>query len=242
MKHRNAVGDVIGLESNLQNARRGVSHSIIDSIEITGPSHEIVVRTDHMGPIHFFPIIENGGINGEIKFDIEKRGCSGAVEQPKEQSGLGVKLPSAALFSGTIRYNGWSRRVVKEVIYQLKWIKAIESHLDQLANFGRLRNGALGPANTLLADRNTYTYWFAGSHQIHFEAMHLLTTWSQSGLASINSQISYFVGSVEASRCLVGASAPRWRVVPSVTLGGGASSPVLRLGNELTRGAPWIAG
>jgi hypothetical protein len=37
----------------------------------------------------------------------------------------------------------------------------------------------------------------------------------------------YFGLSPETSRCLVGASAPRCRVVPSVTLGGeGISSPV----------------
>ena len=53
--------------------------------------------------------------------------------------------------------------------------------------------------------------------------------------------VIYFGNSLEASRCLVGASAPRCRVVPSVTLGGGSGTgPVFRPGNDSMRGAAGI--
>ena len=49
-------------------------------------------------------------------------------------------------------------------------------------------------------------------------------------------------GRTHSPPVVVGSSVPRWRVVPSVTLGGGAvNSPVLRLG-KLTCGGVWIAG
>src|SRR5205823_2078122 len=53
----------------------------------------------------------------------------------------------------------------------------------------------------------------------------------------------YFGASFGTSKCLVGASAPRCRVVPSVTLGGGATnSPVFPVGNVLTPGGGSTAG
>lgn len=69
----------------------------------------------------------------------------------------------ATLLGGTKSQNGWSRRLVKEMLAvskalsELKWIKAIKSHLNQIAYLGCSRDSAFGSTKILLADGNTNT-------------------------------------------------------------------------------------
>jgi hypothetical protein len=83
------------------------------------------------------------------------------------------------MFGGTKSQNAWSWRLVKEVIVfkalsDLKWSKAIKSHLNDIGYLGRPRDRAFGSPTILLADGNANTDWIAGFHQIEIEAMPVL--------------------------------------------------------------------
>src|SRR5688572_20625677 len=68
-----AIGDVIGLECDLQYSCWSLNHPFVDSIEIVR-ADEVVVGTNNSRPINLLAVVKQRGIQSKVQFDIKKCG------------------------------------------------------------------------------------------------------------------------------------------------------------------------